>query len=605
MPGTQGPPGLSAYQIAVQDGYVGTEVQWVASLRGATGATGATGPTGVRGPVGATGAAGQRGATGAAGPTGPTGARGLTGTTGPTGPAGSAGPAGAHGSTGATGARGLTGATGTTGAAGSAGSAGARGAVGPAGPTGPTGVTGATGARGATGATGPTGATGATGTTGARGLTGPAGSTGPQGPQGNPTAVNGKTGSAITLTAADVGALTQADGDARYTRLTQAGRNDLGIYVTPGWGSFWKTKLAAAGTGKAKIAIVGGSSSQGYYSSNLRTKGWDGLIRTALRTGYGNGGSGYYGSSLSATFQASVGVNSTAQAAYASAGNLIGQSGTWSPGGNDFGPGANYIFTSTASSSCTFVVTGSVVTVYTVSGGGTHAGWTYTVDGGSAVSVSDSGSGSATIQKTTISGLTAAAHTIVITYAGSGTNFLSVCGVSGENATGVILNNFARYGSRAGNYSKLLSTDLNATWSGGVDYPADLVIFACGPNDAVNGDSGDTWAANLRQFLTGVKDTGSALGDTDVLIVLPHIGSFDTTNYRYQDYAVRGRAIAEAYGGAFIDMWALGRNSWNYWNSLGYWSNSTSPGASGTDSVHPSDTGHAFIANTILPIISP
>lgn len=61
--GPQGPigiPGLSAYQIAVMNGFKGTEAQWLASL------TGATGPVG---PVGATGPAGPAGATGPAGPT--------------------------------------------------------------------------------------------------------------------------------------------------------------------------------------------------------------------------------------------------------------------------------------------------------------------------------------------------------------------------------------------------------------------------------------------------------------------------------------------------------------------------------------------------------
>ena len=44
--GTQGPAGangLSAYQVAVANGYTGTEAQWLASLIGATGAQGATG----------------------------------------------------------------------------------------------------------------------------------------------------------------------------------------------------------------------------------------------------------------------------------------------------------------------------------------------------------------------------------------------------------------------------------------------------------------------------------------------------------------------------------------------------------------------------------
>jgi hypothetical protein len=63
-----GASGASAYEIAVSNGYSGTEAQWLASLVGATGAQGATGATGATGSTGATGAQGTTGSTGAAGP---------------------------------------------------------------------------------------------------------------------------------------------------------------------------------------------------------------------------------------------------------------------------------------------------------------------------------------------------------------------------------------------------------------------------------------------------------------------------------------------------------------------------------------------------------
>ena len=44
-----GPAGASAYQIAVKNGYLGTEEQWLASLKGDTGATGQNGVDGIDG----------------------------------------------------------------------------------------------------------------------------------------------------------------------------------------------------------------------------------------------------------------------------------------------------------------------------------------------------------------------------------------------------------------------------------------------------------------------------------------------------------------------------------------------------------------------------
>ena len=74
--------GQSAYALAVQLGFTGSEADWIASLKGAKGDKG---DTGAQGPEGATGATGPQGPQG---PTGATGARGATGATGPQGPAG-------------------------------------------------------------------------------------------------------------------------------------------------------------------------------------------------------------------------------------------------------------------------------------------------------------------------------------------------------------------------------------------------------------------------------------------------------------------------------------------------------------------------------------
>lgn len=193
MTGTQGPPGRSAYEVAVADGFVGNEQAWLASLVGARGATGA---------------AGARGATGVAG---------------------------------ATGTRGLTGATGARGVAGTNGSAGS---------------TGATGARGATGATGAAGARGPTGLTGARGPQGIPG-TGGGGGGGGVATVNGKSGTDITLGAADVDAdavgAAAAVATASATTYTRKDANLGDLVSVP-------AARTALGLGAAALLAVGTTS---------------------------------------------------------------------------------------------------------------------------------------------------------------------------------------------------------------------------------------------------------------------------------------------------------------------------------------------------------
>ena len=131
--------GASAYMIAVANGFLGTEQQWLQSLVGGVGPAGPAGPAGVAGPRGAqgergitgpqglTGVAGPAGAVGARGEAGVPGLRGLKGDTGSEGPRGLTGLTGARGETGATGAQGLTGATGATGPRGERGERGETG----------------------------------------------------------------------------------------------------------------------------------------------------------------------------------------------------------------------------------------------------------------------------------------------------------------------------------------------------------------------------------------------------------------------------------------------------------------------------------------------
>ena len=71
--------GKSAYQIAVEKGFVGDETAWLASLKGADGAQGVDGAKGDAGPQGPAGEQGPKGDPGEAGPQGPAGEKGADG----------------------------------------------------------------------------------------------------------------------------------------------------------------------------------------------------------------------------------------------------------------------------------------------------------------------------------------------------------------------------------------------------------------------------------------------------------------------------------------------------------------------------------------------
>lgn len=98
--------GLSAYEVAVADGYTGTRIQWVASLKGdkgekgdkgSTGATGIQGTQGIQGPKGDTGAKGDKGNQGDVGSQGVQGVQGVQGLKGDKGDRGDQGLQGIQG----------------------------------------------------------------------------------------------------------------------------------------------------------------------------------------------------------------------------------------------------------------------------------------------------------------------------------------------------------------------------------------------------------------------------------------------------------------------------------------------------------------------------
>ncbi|WP_217545560.1 hypothetical protein [Streptomyces sp. GbtcB6] len=398
----------------------------------------------------------------------------------------------------------------------------------------------------------------------------------------------------------DAGGSSRAWMSARgaYAPASSSAVEGKGLYVRPGWGSFWRAARAAAGTGsRATIAVVGGSSTVGFFASDLVTKNWPALLAASLQTAYGDGGSGY----RSALFSANgiAGSDATAITAWTATGSLVVQSGTWTTGGYAAGPGWGYTYASTNGAYLTFTVRGTSAVIYTLGADGSRPSWAYSVDGGSETTVTDTATTGLAVLTRTITGLSAGSHTIKIRHAGTTGQYLSVLGVAGTNAGGVVLNNYGAKNAIAADYN----ATLRAGWNGGPNTTADLLIYTASPEDVINGISADDWAAQVRQHLATMRDGGTLTGATDVVLVLPHIGTADALGWRYQDFADRALSLALAHEAALVNLWALGRNSWNYWNGLGYWANTATPGAAGTDAVHMSDAGHAYVASVISALL--
>lgn len=421
--------------------------------------------------------------------------------------------------------------------------------------------------------------------------------------------------------------VTSVDGqtgavDLKGTYLT--GRT--GVYMPSDWGQFWKPKrdAALAGTGKATVAFVGDSVTRGYYASRL-DKGWAGLVTTALRGANGSvsdGGSGFQSMADTEVFMQSRGLTSGQTAFWASGGTneFVALTGTWTadaPGASGVldGPAAAYLKGS-AGASATFAVRGTTVKVYGIVplSGQTV---TITIDGSpNTFNLPASG-----IWTAVYSGLSTGAHTVVVTCTTVNGNWIYLSGVSGENASGLVANNFGVGGARSVTMSNLTGAQSGVTvssvsgtfgpagtWTGGPNYPADLVIYAHGLNDLSGTVPIDTYANYVERFLNAVKGAGlasAATGATDIVIFAPAWGKFDSAQVG-AEYSQRLRGLAEHYGAALIDCNpALIRNSYAYGSSLSYWSGgAAAPGTVGSDNGHPSDQGHALMKSLLYPYLT-
>jgi lysophospholipase L1-like esterase len=247
-------------------------------------------------------------------------------------------------------------------------------------------------------------------------------------------------------------------------------------------------------------------------------------------------------------------------------------------------------------------VRGSSINIYNVSGAAPRANFTYSIDGGAPVLVTVN-IGSTAIQVTNVTGLSDSNHTVVLTWNGAASDPLFIVGVEGLNSTGITVNNLAKSGSRTSQW--VSNTTFGPPYNGGTAYPADLVIYSLGVNDANNSVTGDGWLDNVTVHLQAIKAANN--GATDIILLHQHIGTFGsvpaTTANLFGEYSARIRGLAQNYNAALVNMWTVGRNSWNYNNSIGYWGDPNTVGIPGTDTVHLSDFGHQAISDIITPIV--
>jgi lysophospholipase L1-like esterase len=405
---------------------------------------------------------------------------------------------------------------------------------------------------------------------------------------GSDRAATSATSDTITVAAsAATVTVNVAASDARYRRPH--------ITVPSGWGTRWRAALTEADTRLVRVGVLGDSLTNGPYTDNF-----DGtyIARTqaALQAEYGDGGSGWldYLSSAVGGFGGPGGPG----------GNDALTSGAWTNVNGGVNGYARQPTVAGNGATITLFPRGSTLDLVTRTDP-TFGRYDYTVDGGAPVQVPQNAG--AAVSTLTLTPGGAGYHPVVFTAAAGQCR---IHGARGRNATGVMFDRFAQGGRAiAGTSGATLDTaaeglagqtTLSTTFD--VMTGLDLVILVLGVNDSqsASGSTSDLRWNVLNNLQREIRTAGiNVATPPEVLVIIEHVsGHGDATSpYRFARIAAELHEWARAIGAAVVDLWAFGRYSAEYGNSLGWW------GLTATD-VHPSTAGYTAMAAPIIDVLT-
>lgn len=374
----------------------------------------------------------------------------------------------------------------------------------------------------------------------------------------------------------------------------------------PRWGGQIQPKLrqAAAGLALARLNVQGDSQTLGQYATNWRKYGWVGLVRYVLQTLFGDGGYGY--------------INHGSIAGANPGGAQVTTTGAWTDetGEGAITRGAYRPTTPGNGATITFPFRGSTLKIW-YRADPSFGTWDYKIGSGSFVPFAMNGA--AAITAVTLTGQSTVDSTVTVrATSGDGRSL----GVSSYNASGVVIDNVS--------YGSTLLTQLSARTTGPapsdiamdtlgwhslvtVSQPCDLAMLALGIGDALLDTDDATfdpalWDA-LAMFGNASANAGpNAATPPDLIVIGQHQGNADLQlgpgfSQWERDWLFihsQLRECAATIGAPFIDIWADGKRSYGYWDSLGYWFVN---GGGVHDDVHPSNAGHRRYAELVLSVI--
>lgn len=361
-------------------------------------------------------------------------------------------------------------------------------------------------------------------------------------------------------------------------------------FVPEFYGARWQSALDT--DPKPTIAIIGDSIAQKFNAESIATS-WAGRLRTALQGLYGDGGSGFMGVAHSSF--------TSANWAQYPVEDRCTLTGTWtvsSDASSYQGPGIMMLATTTLNSTATFTVRGSIIDVYIYGLAAAGQNYTVKIDAGSEVTFNTGSKGAdGPYRQSVTTSASAGTHTVVVKLTGTG---LNLYGVSGENTTGAVVNNFGRGGATSAPFR---DANPNASlWNGGTNYPADLVIWAMGLNDSSTDYTNKVAALTASQTIRRQRDQ-LGVNAPDYLILVNHGSGRDSTAWNWHLVPASMRELAENKGAAMVDIGAYFGGSVQAGLTASFWGTTNTMGPAGTDTLHPGTIGHGTIYDRVAPLV--
>jgi hypothetical protein len=450
-------------------------------------------------------------------------------------------------------------------------------------------------------------------------------------------------------------AATSLDGRVDTLEATDARLHQPNVTLPAAWGDRWLAARDEADTRQVKVHIYGGSNTDGTPgASDPLTTSWAGIVEAGLRAAYGDGGSGYWTyarfATRTGTWTNEVGFGSVGHRT-SSAGATLGftgvrgttiriyhrntnVTGTFSysidggaavnvtpPTGFGVEPGVVEVTglsdgahtVDITQVSGTIVIHGiegvrstGIVTARCAIGGRAFAEYNKIVRRRYSIGITNT---SATITSTSPGMFNPAMVGKYLSSTSAGLPFnAQVTAVASATSATISANATATATivvdeSELPPFNALVPAhNVAPTFGTGLGMP-DLLVCAAGVNDMSFTANAALGVVDLTQFRGGLSNllkgyyrqhAAPSTFTPDLLVVGEHLANFGDPYGAGPAVISEAAGIAVGMGGAFVDLWGIGRRSYQFWSDLGYW----------VDTVHLSDAGHAAVADVVLDLLT-